>query len=155
MSVSAFTVCTSLLLSVIFSTGNVQAKSLACWNSYSRLGSKPVLTAHIVKNDKLQSIKVSELAYKAFSVNPSLNQIVAGKPIVRKNNQYKGNREFGLSQGARLILPMELSQKALSTAVINRAMKKKSNGVLILPFNNENKKTKDFTFLPMMCQEII
>ena len=155
MSVSNCKIHVSLLLTIFLTSLTGQAKSLACWNSYSRLGSKPVLTAHILKNDKLQSVKVSELAYKAFSVNPSLSMVVAGKPIIKKNNQYKGNREFGLSQGARLILPMELSQKALSTAVINRTMKKKSNGVLILPFNNENKKTKDFTFLPMMCQEII
>jgi len=136
---------------------NAQAKSLACWNAYSRLGSKPVLTAQILAGSKLQGIKVSELAYQAYSLNPSLNRIISGKEIVRSSNKYKGNREYGLNQGARLILPLQLSNKSLNSASINnnKSIQKKSNGVLILPFVNQNKKIKDYTYLPMMCQEII
>lgn len=84
-----------------------------------------------------------------------MNRVIAGKPIVRPSHMYKGNREFGLNQGARLILPMELSQQGLSRAAINKIMNRKSNGVLILPFTNETKKSKDYTYLPMMCQETI
>ncbi len=134
---------------------SAEAKSLACWNAYSRFGAKPVLTAQILKHDKLQKINVNEMAYKAYSLNPSMNRSVSGKEILNTSNRFNGKREFGLSQGARLILPLQLSKKILDNTLISKNSSKKSNGVLILPFKNENKKIKDYTYIPMMCQEII
>ncbi len=128
-----------------------QAKSIECWNTYSRVGSKPVLTAQVLNYDKIKEINVSELAYKAYSNNPSLGRSVQGKEIVNSANHYKGNREFSLNRGAKLILPLKLTKVDLEKTNVGSA--RKSNGILLLP--RKNKKNKEYTYLPMSCQERI
>ena len=129
----------------------LQAKSIECWNTYSRVGSKPVLTAQVLNYDKIKGINVSELAYKAYSNNPSLDRAVKGKEIVNTANHYKGKREFSLNRGAKLILPLKLSKADLENTNVGSA--RKSNGILLLP--TKNKKNKEYTYLPMSCQERI
>lgn len=143
----------ALMVTLVLSAVSAQAKTIACWNSYSRYGSQPVLTARVLKNNKIEKIKVSELAYKAYSQNPSISSAVLGKEILTNENQFKGKREFCLNRGAKLILPLKLSKADLEKANLNKNQYKKSNGLLMLPTKIKN--SKEYTFLPMTCQENI
>jgi len=139
---------------IVLSAPLAQARALTCWNVYARPGSGPVLKAQIVYNDKLQEVKVSERAYGSYSRDPSQNSIVTGKELAGRG-PYKGNREFSLNQGARLILPMKLDQKTLKKAVVEKKFLKEANGILILPLNSNNSKFTGSSYLRMSCQEIL
>lgn len=137
--------------SVLFATAlalfalDSSAARLACWDLYSKKGSRPLVTAEIVANDQLTNIKIGTIQTAFGEVvleNPATE--AAGKLITTKRSPYFGGQEFdvtgesiGLIFGVRLILPADLSPEALKETVFEAGnlppkLAARQNGVLDL-----------------------
>lgn len=118
------------------------ARSLTCWNSYSRQTKSPVLRAEIVHENRLKSVLISD-ALTNDSKLASVKGTISGRSLSKGSK--KERREFILNKNAQLILPSNLKPGQLQASRLEERTGQKINGILIL--KNQYK-------VKMFCQSI-
>lgn len=119
-------------LSVLFLGGMIATSAMAkdtlkCWDVKFH-PNKPLMTATILADNKLEDIR---FLYKSTEEEDTLGK-VKGTEITTNRSKYKGNNEFTLKNGHRLILPPSLDNKDLKkTKKKGIGMGPGENGVII------------------------
>lgn len=105
-------------------------KNLLCWNIYSKLSSRPILSAQIVNENKLKNVYVEDMIYMGSKLNPSLIGPVLGREVI-KDPIFQGKREYRLKHKSRLILPSKINSESLKQNFNSKSLRK-NNGLFIL-----------------------
>ena len=113
-----------LFLGGLFATSAMAKDTLQCWKVDFH-PKTPFLTATILSNSKLEDI---QFHYKETQEEDTLGK-VKGDKITSNHSPYKGNNEYTLKNGHRLILPLKLDAASL------KKTKKKGIGG---PYKGEN-----------------
>lgn len=123
---------TIFLLSFVLFTGSmVEASNLKCWNTYSKKGAKPILSATIVSDETLKDFELNTNKEDSTAYLRAPKGTETGEIITSNRSPYKGQREFDLA-GSRLILPPQLdAQTLLDVSKANEGPARGENGVII------------------------
>ncbi|HEX7673680.1 MAG TPA: hypothetical protein VF412_05890 [Bdellovibrio sp.] len=119
-------------LMTLVGTQSFASGKIACWSLYSKKGSKPILSATIVRDDELADIVINQEGQPSTFDTNGLQTSAKGSEITTNRSPYKGAQEFTLANGIRLILPTNLSSESLANTTFKAGNTNDSrqNGVL-------------------------
>lgn len=124
---------TLILATIILGSLSAQALEIACWDIYSKKGSRPYIAATVVENNGLADVRLNKRTDDGFDSNLAIpnEPVLQANAITSNRSPYKGNNEYYF-ENARLILPADLSPEALKAKIaVGIGMGAKENGVLI------------------------
>lgn len=121
-----------IALMTLASAQSFASGKLACWDLYSKKGSKPVLSATILRDDELTDIVINQDGQLSTFDTKGLQKSAKGSEITTNRSPYKGAQEFSLADGIRLILPANLSSESLASTTFKAGNTNDSrqNGVI-------------------------
>ena len=108
------------------------AATLSCWDTHYKHTKTPLFTATIAASNTLKDITFNYQTNFEKADDLTTPGAVDGKEITSNHSPYKGDYDYALKSGDRLILPADLSKYALSNSEPDGiGYQKGENGVII------------------------